>query len=103
MLQALLILCAAVFFSSCSSSDDYGDSPSQPPPVATDAKFAAVQPTIARACGRCHDGVKQKPKFDTPAKFKTAKVLQMIESGAMPPGGKIEGDDKDALVAYLRG
>lgn len=114
---ALAFVCA---LSGCGVSDQpYGEQPEPQQPTPQPAPggeqpgpdgggqpapqgFAAIKPVVDRACGTCHSNG-QSPKLETEAAFKTSKVRSLIESGRMPPGGRINAADKTALLAYLKG
>lgn len=71
----------------------------QPPAVLT---WAQIQPLVQANCGRCHGVSVMAPLFTSAATFKTAAVLQAIQSGGMPKDGKISAADKATLITYLK-
>ncbi len=99
-------LCLAIMFlafTSCGSDKKYeahqDPAPTKPEPSQA---WLDIKPVVAAQCGKCHDGVKQKPAFDSAAAFKGSNALKRIEGGTMPPGGKIDPEAKAKLVAYLK-
>lgn len=104
-------LCGALAWiaTSCGEPKDpdveYQPAPQGPPaPPAPDDGFAAVKPLVDANCGKCHDGVKQTPKFDTAAAFKGSKAKARLMAATMPPApATISASDKAKLLAYLGG
>jgi hypothetical protein len=99
MLEALFVTLVLALGAACGSQPDpYQTGPARPP----DEAFAAVKPVVDRACGSCHNGQTHPVRFDSAARFKTAEVRRRLETGQMPPGGRISASDKETLLAYLR-
>lgn len=73
-----------------------------PPPAPADPAFDKIKPTIARACGRCHNGVKHPLNFLAPGVFKGSNAKARIEAGTMPPPpATLTEIDKADLLGYL--
>ncbi len=97
-LIALLVMFFA--FTSCGSSKK-DNAPETPKPAPSQA-WLDIKPLVQAQCGKCHDGIKQKPAFDSAAAFKGSGALKRLEAGTMPPGGNIDPEAKAKLVAYLK-
>lgn len=86
---------ALLFLPSC------GPAPVKEVAGPVDTAYEKVKPVVDRVCLKCHNT--QNPKLDTAVRFKGSKALEEIESGSMPPGGRINAADKKALLDYLKG
>lgn len=103
-MRSLWLIVLGLALSACGSSDGgYGGDNAPPPPPAADPEFAAVQPVIEKACGKCHNGTVHPLRFDTAAKFKAGKAKARLAAGTMPPPpATISAEDKQVLLAYLK-
>ncbi len=102
-MKRLCLIALALTLTACGSSDaDYGDKAPAPPPAA-DPEFAAIQPVIERACGKCHNGTVHPLRFTSAAAFKGSKAKARLTAGTMPPApATISAEDKAALLAFLK-
>jgi|GEM_PF-5679986 len=95
--NTILAIALAAGLAAC--GDDDSDGGSAPPP---DPAFVSIKVVVDRNCGGCHNGTTHPLRFDSSAKFKTAKVKTRIANGSMPPSPKrLSDEDKKALLEYL--